>query len=208
MAHRPLRLESPRRVQQWATTMAFMTKKNVKVSFAEAGLIPFNSERILAKLPQRTPKPPASVLNPPTLVSKTRPTTADLQRQIEMIEKERHRRATACSSDGVFERVTEGCEMATQNAALLKAENAPLRAANARQKRQQTIRHKAIAKDSILTIDEGLDTLGESQSQQQAQVEAQIDCIETEASVPKNRAASKSSLYASPEHNTRTCPRR
>ena len=34
-----------------------MTEKNVKASFAAAGLVPYDPERVLAKLPQRTPTP-------------------------------------------------------------------------------------------------------------------------------------------------------
>ena len=73
-----------------------------------------------------------------------------------MIKTRRRRRTTVSSSDSAFERLIKGCEMAMQNAAILKAENAALRAANGRKKRQQTTKCKAIEKDGILTINKGL----------------------------------------------------
>ena len=192
----------------YAAHVQAMTEKNVKASFAAAGLVPYDPERVLTKLPQRTPTPPVVVRSPPTLVSKTPHTTADLQQQVKMIKRRRSRRTTVSSSDSAFERLIKGCETAMQNAAILKAENAALRAANGRKKRQQATKRKAIAKDGILTIDEGLQMLENLQSQQQAQVEAQVNRTEPEAPVRKKRAAPKCSLCESLEHNARTCPRR
>lgn len=181
-----------------------ITTKNVKAGFAAAGLIPFLPDYVLASLPaQRTPTPPA-IPSPPTLISKTPHTTAEMQRQLAIIRR-RTRRTTASSSDSAFERLVKGCKMAIQNAAILQAENIELRAANSRRKPKK---RKAIANGGTFTISEGLDKLNKPQSRLQAQVIVHEAQAAGEALVPKKRAAPKCSLCSSLKHNARTCLKR
>jgi len=113
----------------YAAHVHAITQKNIKAGFAAAGLVPFDAERVLASLPQRTPTLPDLLPSPPSLASKTPYTAIELQRQAKVVKKRRVARpASSSSADSALDRLIKGTEMMAHDVAIVKAENAALRA--------------------------------------------------------------------------------
>ena len=121
-------------------------------SFAAAGLVPFDPERVLSKLniQLRTPTPPGSRPSSRSSVftPKTPATVAELLKQGASIQAFLKRRSNSppTPSKTALNKLIKGCQIAMQNGILLEQEVRQLRAANEvqRQKRARIHRHIAI----------------------------------------------------------------
>jgi hypothetical protein len=176
---------------------------NIQSSFAAAGLVPYNPNRVLSLLhTQLTPSP----LRPQTSASWTAETphnTVQLQHQTELIKQylKRRSRTPPSPTEKVLDQLVKGCKMAMHSAALLKSQNERLYAEHRHQKRKRTQRRSYIAKGGVLTGAEGLaliDKGDRSQNNSTVDVEAKV----------QQRASPKCSLCSSLQHNARTCPER
>jgi hypothetical protein len=125
--------------------------------FAATGLIPYNPDRVLAKLNTqlRTPTPP---LIPPCEQSHWSPKTlynvAQLELQAKAIKEHlnHHIDSPPSLTNQILNQLVKGCQLAMNNAILLTEVNKQLRATNERQKRKRARRKEYIATGSILTI--------------------------------------------------------
>jgi hypothetical protein len=123
----------------------------IKNSFAAAGLVPFDPDRVLSKLNVwlNTPTPPGSRPGSQSshFTPKTPATVAELLKQASSIKAFLKQRSNSppTPSKTALNQLIKGCQIAMQNGILLEQENRDLRAANAvvKQKRARVNRHIA-----------------------------------------------------------------
>src|SRR5450432_3992596 len=139
-----------------------MTQANISNSFAATGVLPYDPERVLAKLNTqlRTPTPPpASAIKQGPWAPETPHNTAQLELQSKAIKDYLKRRTKSPPSptEAALDQLVKGCEMAMNGAVLLAEENRQLRAINAKQVKKRAKRRTFIATGGTLTIQEGLE---------------------------------------------------
>ena len=187
-----------------ARAEAFSTK-NILSGFAAAGLVPHKPDQVLQYLTVQvdiaTPSPR------PTSRSTWEPETphniVQLERQAQALQillKQRSRSPPSPVGQ-VVNQLVKGAQIAMHSAVLLATENEELRTANTKQKAKRNQTRSYIAKEGVLTAQEGLNLI-------QAQKEAQNREIQGTNQGTKQRALSHCSLCSSLEHNARTCPKR
>jgi hypothetical protein len=147
---------------QHARLEAFQKPSTIQNSFAAAGLVPINAERVLSKLniSLRTPTPPGS--RPSTSSSqftpKTPRTIVQLNKQSSMLTDLLNQRSNSPPSSvgAILNRIIKGHSEALHQTALLAQEVSNLRMANTRivKKRQRSTRQ--IPCEEGLSIEEGL----------------------------------------------------
>ena len=107
----------------------------IKDSFAAAGLVPFDPQRVLSKLniQLRTPTPSGSRPSSRSFTTETPATVAELLQQASSIMAFLKRRSNSppSSSQTALNQLIKGCQIAIQNGILLEQEDKELRAANA-----------------------------------------------------------------------------
>ena len=173
--------------------------------FAATGLVPYNPDRVLAKLNTqlRTPTPP---LIPPCEQGHWSPETpynvAQLELQAKAIKEHLSHRIDSPPSptNQILNQLVKGCQLAMNNAILLTEVNKQLRATNERQKRKRA-RREYIATGGILTIQEGL---GRSQTTRPEPESGVVN----QTAVVQMRAPRMCSVCRSLEHTACTCPQR
>jgi hypothetical protein len=178
----------------------------IRSGFAATGLVPYDPDRVLAKLNTqlRTPTPPVM---PPLEQGHWSPETpynvAQLELQAKAIKEYLSRRTHSPPSptDQALNQLVKGCQLAMHNAVLLAEENKQLQAANKRQKRKRARRREYIATRGILTVQEGLNR------SQMARTEPDSGVVDQTAAV-QTRAPRTCSICRSLEHTARTCPQR
>ena len=184
-----------------------ITEKNILSSFSATGLIPFNPDYILSTLGPivRTPSPVSTYES--IWESKTPHTMPEIKRQAKHIQEQRRLRKdnSKSPSDGAFNQLLKGFEVAVHERAILMAEVKELRAANKRQTRQRNQRRTTIADGGTLSISEGQNRVTEGKLEEQIQDKMRITEARAGPSQPKTRAAPRCSLYKSLEHNAKTC---
>ena len=112
----------------------------IKNSFAAAGLLPLNPERVLEQLniQLKTPTPPGSQLT--NSVPKTPYNSKQLDKQASTIKQLLKQRTNSppTPSKIALDQLIKGCGMAINNAVLLSKENQDLRAAHEKQIQKRT----------------------------------------------------------------------
>lgn len=137
----------------------------IKTSFAAAGLVPFDPERVLSKLNirLRTPTPSGSRLSSRSSVftPKTPATVAELLKQGASIQAFLKRRSNSppSPSQAALNQLIKGCQIAMQNGILLEQENKELRAANAVQKQKRARINRHIAYEAGISVQEAQEHL-------------------------------------------------
>lgn len=134
----------------------------IQNSFAAAGLVPIDPERVLSKLniSLRTPTPPSS--RPSSRSSqftpKTPRTTIQLQKQASILKELLKQRPNSplTPSKIMLDQIIKGCAVTMHNAALLARENADLRAANERKRQKRNRSTRQMAHKGGLSVEEGL----------------------------------------------------
>ena len=125
-----------------ARASAFLSL-TIQNSFAAAGLVPFDPERVLSKLNirLRTPTPSGSRPNSRSsaFTPKTPATVAELLKQASSIKAFLKRRSNSppSPSQTAVNQLIKGCQLAMQNGILLEPETKELRASNAVQKQKR-----------------------------------------------------------------------
>ena len=118
--------------------------ETIQNSFAAAGLVPYNPDRVLSQLDiqLRTPTPPGSRGSDSSrnFTPKTPQTLKQLRRQAASVQKliKEQLQSLPTSTDIALGQLIKGCQLAMQSATLLAKENEDLRAANEKRRQKRT----------------------------------------------------------------------
>jgi hypothetical protein len=183
---------------------ATMNPANIYSSFAAAGLVLYNPERVLSKLytQLKTPTPPPAIdIEQGPWVPETPYNTTQLELQSKAIKDyiRYYTKSLPSPTDLALNQLVKGCQIAMNSTVLLAEENRQLRAENKRQKKKRAKRRSYIATGGVLTVQEGLNL------SQIANTIPESRVVEQEATVQK-RAPRTCSLCRSQLHTARTCP--
>ena len=141
--------------------MGAFKAETIKNSFAAAGLIPFDPERMLGKLniQLKTPTPPGSQST--NSAPKTPYNPKQLEKQASTIKKLLRGRTCSPSppTKAALDQLVKGCEMAMNSAILLAKENQDLRATNEKRRQKRRRSTRQIAHTEGLSIQEGQELL-------------------------------------------------
>jgi len=193
-----------------------MSQSNIAVSFAATGVLPYDPERVLAKLNTqlRTPTPPlASELNLGPWAPETPHNTTDLKLQSKAI-KDYIQRAKSPPSplEAALDQLVKGCAMSMNSAILLKEEVRQLRAVNAKQVKKRAKKRRFIARGGTLTIQEGLALQAPVVQPVQPVIEpvepiiGVVGGVGADEPIVRMRAPRTCSICRSLSHTARTCP--
>jgi hypothetical protein len=181
-----------------------MNLANIYSSFAAAGLVLYDPERVLSKLHTqlKTPTPPpATAIEQEPWVPETPYNTTQLEFQSKAIRDyiKRRTKSPPSPTDFALNQLVKGCQIAMNSTVLLAEENRQLRAENIRQKKKRAKRRSYIATGEVLTVQEGLDLLQIANTGLESRVAHQEATAQT-------RAPRICSLCRSQSHTARTCP--
>ena len=146
------------------------SKANILSGFAAAGLIPFNPDRVLAKLNKKmkTPTPPSSSSsNQSFYLGKTPANLYQLNQQKMQLQELQKQSLSSIAAEQMLEKVIKGAEMAMQNSVLLQQEVHQLQASNKHQKEKKKNIRAFIQDGGSLTGDEGLQRSKEVETRQE-----------------------------------------
>src|SRR5450755_583609 len=134
-----------------------MNQANISSSFAATRVLPYDLERVLAKLNtqlQTPTPPPASTIEQGPWAPETLHNTVELALQSKAIKDYiKHRTKSLPSpTEPALNQLVKGCEMAMNSAILLAEENRQLRIENAKQKKKRAKRRSYIATGGVLTV--------------------------------------------------------
>jgi len=134
-----------------------MNQANISSSFAATRVLPYDLERVLAKLNTqlRTPTPPlASAIEQGPWAPETPHNTAELELQSRAIKDYLRCRTKSPPSptEAALNQLVKGCEIAMNSTILLAEENRQLRAINAKQVKKRAKRRTYIAIGGVLTV--------------------------------------------------------
>jgi hypothetical protein len=183
--------------------------ETIKNSFAAAGLVPYNPDRVISKLDirLRTPTPPSSQGSEWSL--KTPSNHVQLQKQASSIKAllRTRSRSPPSPSDRALNQLIKGCQLAMHNATILAQENKELRAENEKKKRKNARSTRQIAVEGGLSVLEASTLI----AQPDQAVLAPIPCEAGPApapSQPRTRAKTKCSVCGIQGHRMTACPTR
>jgi DDE superfamily endonuclease len=134
----------------------------IQSSFATAGLVPINPERVLTKLniSLRTPSPPSSRLSSKSseFNPETPKTIVQLQKQVSIYKELLKQRSNSPPSPSktILDRIVKGHTRLLHDTALLLQDNANLRAANEKKRQKRRRSNRRIAHEGGLSVEEGL----------------------------------------------------
>src|SRR5450432_3216673 len=131
-----------------------MTQANISSSFAATGVLPYDPERVLAKLNTqlRTPTPPPARLELEPWAPETPHNTTELKLQLGLIRDSLKRRILSSPTESALNQLVKGCELAMNSAVLLAEENRQLQTENARQVKKRAKKRRFIATSGTLTF--------------------------------------------------------
>jgi hypothetical protein len=194
-----------------------MSQSNITISFAATRVLPYDLERVLAKLNTqlRTPTPPlASELNLGPWAPETPHNTAELELQTKAIKDYLQRRTKSPPSplEAALDQLVKGCAMSMNSAILLTEEVRQLRAVNAKQVKKRAKKRRFIARGGTLTIQEGLALQAPVVQPVQPVIEpvepiiGVVGGVGADEPIVRPRAPRTCSLCRSLSHTARTCP--
>src|SRR5450432_3794881 len=193
-----------------------MSQSNIMVSFAATGVLPYDPERVLAKLNTqlRTPTPPpASELNLGPWALETPHNTAELELQTKAIKDYlQHAKSPPSPLEAALDQLVKGCAMLMNSAILLTEEVRQLRAVNAKQVKKRAKKRRFIAHGGCLTIQEGRALLEAPLQAVQPIMEpvepviGVVGGVGADEPVVRPRAPRTCSICRSLSHTARTCP--
>jgi hypothetical protein len=194
-----------------------MSQSNIIVSFAATGLLPYDPDRVLAKLNTqlRTPTPPlASESSLGPWAPETPHNAAELELQTKAIKDylQRCTRSPPSPLEAALDQLAKGCAMSMNSAILLKEEVRQLQAANAKQVKKRAPKRKYIATGGTLTHQEGVELSERALQPGKPVIEAVepvigvVGRVGADEPVVRPRAPRTCSLCRSLSHTARTCP--
>jgi hypothetical protein len=139
--------------------------ETIQNSFAAAGLVPYDPDRVLSQLniQLRTPTPPGSRGSDSSrnFTPKTPQTLKQLRRQAASVQKLVKERSQSPPTpvDTALGQLVKGCQLAMQSATILAKENQDLRAANKKKRQKRTRSTRQIAHESSLSVQEARDLI-------------------------------------------------
>ena len=146
--------------------------ETIKNSFAAAGLMPYNPDRVISKLDirLRTPTPPSS--RGSEWEPKTPSNYVQLQKQASSIKALLKQRSKSPPSplNSAINQVLKACQITMQSAALLEKEVSELRAKNETKKRKRTRSKRQIASEEGLSVLEASTLIAQPEQAVLAQV--------------------------------------
>ena len=186
---------------------ASMTEKNIQGSFAGAGLVPYDPERVLSKLDVhvRTPTPPEA--RPGTAqswVSKTpqNPLEADSQTSLIKTRISNHLNSSPTSMLAAIDHFAKGAKAMMHQVALLRTEVSSLRKANEELSKRRRAKKTRVRLGGSLTVQDAEDLLD------QRAVDEQVMQENRQGGGRARRARTKApccGVCGRPGHNARTC---
>ena len=192
----------------YTTHTETMNQSNIHSSFAATGVVPYDPERVLAKLntqlqtPTPSPLPlPLPALDQGPWILETPHNTTQLELQSKAIKDyiKRRTRSPPSPTNLALNQLVKSCEIAMNSVVLLAKENRQLHIENQRQKKKRAKRRSYIATSGVLTVQEGLDLLQTTNEGLQGGVATKKTTIRMCA--PRTCSMCKSLL-----HTARTCP--
>jgi hypothetical protein len=183
--------------------------ETIKNSFAAAGLIPYNPDRVISKLDirLRTPTPPSSQGS--EWEPKTPSNYVQLQKQASSIKALLKQRSKSPPSplNSAIDQVLKAYQITMQSAALLEKEVSELRAANETKKRKRTRSTRQIASEEGLSVLEASTLAMQPEQAILAQVSREARPPPAHLQ-PRTRALPKCGAYGIEGHKRNACPNR
>jgi hypothetical protein len=183
--------------------------ETIKNSFAGAGLIPYNPDRVLSKLDirLRTPTPPSS--RDSKWSPKTPSNYVQLQKQASSIEALLKQRSKSPPSplNSAINQVLKACQITMQSAAILEKEVSDLRAENEKKKRKKTRSTRQIPSEEGLSVLEASTLIAQPEQAVLAEGSREVGPAPA-PSQPRTRAKTKCSVCGIQGHRMTTCPNR
>jgi hypothetical protein len=183
--------------------------KTIQNSFAAAGLVPYNPDRVVSKLDIRirTPTPPSS--RGSEWAPKTPSNYVQLQKQASSIKALLKQRSKSPPSplNSAINQVLKACQITMQSTAFPEKEVSDLRAENEKKKQKKTRSTRQIAHECDISVQEVRELRSEpieSQIARVAQVREQI----SGPLQPRTRALPKCGLCGIQGHKRNACPDR
>jgi hypothetical protein len=183
--------------------------ETIKNSFAIAGLIPYNPDRVISKLDirLRTPTPPSS--RGSEWEPKTPSNYVQLQKQASSIKALLKQRSKSPPSplNSAINQVLKACQITMQSAAILEKEVSDLRAENEKKKRKKARSTRQIAREEGLSVSEALELIQVEEPAIKAPIPREVRPAPA-PSQPRTRALPKCSVCGIQGHKLTTCPNR
>jgi hypothetical protein len=183
--------------------------ETIKSSFAAAGLMPYNPDRVISKLDicLRTPTPPSS--RGSEWEPKTPSNYIQLQKQASSIKALLKQRSKSPPSplNSAINQVLKACQITMQSAAILEKEVSDLRAENEKKKRKKTRSKRQIPLEEGLSVLEASTLIAQPEQAVLAQGSYEAG-LAPAPSQPRTRAKTKCSVCGIQGHRMTTCPNR
>jgi hypothetical protein len=183
--------------------------ETIKNSFAAAGLMPYNPDRVISKLDirLRTPTPPSS--RGSEWEPKTPSNYVQLQKQASSIKALLKQRSKSPPSPlkSAIDQVLKACQITMQSAALLEKEVSELRATNETKKRKRTRSIRQIASEEGLSVLEASTLAMQPEQAILAQVSREARPPPAHLQ-PRTRALPKCRACGIEGHKRNACPNR
>ena len=182
-----------------------LSTSNIRSGFTAAGLVPYKPDRVLQYLTVQVdvatspPQPTSSSTWKPEMPYNI----IQLKHQAQALQILLKQRSQSPPSPvgQVVNQLIKGAQIAMHSAVFLATENKELRTANAKQKAKRNQTRSYIAKEGVLTAQEGFNLT-------QAQKEEQNEVMQAISQATKQRAPPRCSLCNSLEHKAPKCPKR
>jgi hypothetical protein len=181
----------------------------IKNSFAAAGLVPYNPDRVISKLDirLRTPTPPVSLGSESSrnFTPKTPFTEKQLRRQASSVKALlcTGSRSPPSPSNRALNQLVKGCQLAMHNGILLAKENNELRAANEKKKQKRTRSKRQIPQEESLSVSEARELIEAPiapGTPQEGRISLPLQ--------PRTRPPRACGICRAPGHRRETCPDR
>lgn len=195
-----------------AARLQALSPTNIRSGFRATGLVPFQPSTVLDTLEIRQQTPPHrsdqpaldGTIQTTPQADKTPRTLAEVDAHFKAIQGfiQRRSKSPPTPTGGALSLLVKGTQLAIHEAALLRAENAKLQAANAKQKQKRKGRSKYISKKVSLTIAEGQEQLRARETPVLAPVQPHV---QAPARVPAERLPSCYKCYGF-DHVASVCP--
>jgi hypothetical protein len=182
-------------------------EKNIQGGFAGAGLVPYDPERVLAKLDVklRTPTPPTSrpsSIQPWVFQTPHDPREANSQSTLIKTRITNHQNSSPTSMLAAIDQFTKGTMAVMHRVAILESENASLRKANEALSKRRRAKRTRVQLRGSLTIQGAQEALGQGAVCGEGVQETQLDGSGIGSGPMRVRCCG---VCGKPGHNVRTC---
>jgi hypothetical protein len=183
--------------------------ETIKNSFAAAGLVPYDPDRVISKLDihLRTPTPPSS--RGSEWEPKTPSNYVQLQKQASSIKALLKQRLKSPPNplNSAINQVLKACQITMQSLALLEKEVSKLRAENEKKKRKRTRSTRQNSREEGVLVSEALDLIQVEEPAIEAPIPRQLRPPPAPLQ-PRTRALPKCGACGIEGHKRNACPNR